>query len=396
MDSIWDPRIPYSDRWKGRADTGMKVEDIRAYALRYPEANDFGALRYTTVVRVETRDGTVGWGEGIAMWPEAALAVKVLIEDGLRELVVGEDPRETDLIWERLVDHTWWYGDGGIGSMAISAIDMALWDIRAKSAGRPLYELLGGLRHERLPACASTHPSLPTIEENVAQLASYSDRGYRFIKTGFGKKGDAQLGRFPLRDIEFVRELRSAVGDDIGLIVDFGKGVRYDFPTVARFVRECEEVGLRWIEEPFDPKCLEAHRRLRAATSTPIGGGERESTVEGFQRLIETGLFDVIGVDPAKALGITGFRKVATLVEQRGLALNTHAWSTAITTAASVHLSLTAPTCHLMEFKPEWNVMQHELVDEPPGPVGGWAYPLKEPGLGVEVKLKTIERYSFG
>src|SRR5919202_2746659 len=148
----------------------MLIKRVEAFPLQYPEPNDHNNLRYVTLARIECDDGTVGWGECISQWPEAALAVKPIIERGLGPAILGRDPLDTYAIWLAMKEQSWWYGEGGIASFALSAIDMAVWDLKGKALGVPLYKLLGGKLHDRLRACASTHPSVATIDGMAKEL----------------------------------------------------------------------------------------------------------------------------------------------------------------------------------------------------------------------------------
>lgn len=373
----------------------MQIKRIEAFPLRYPEPNDNNHLRYVTLARVETADGLVGWGECIAQWPESALAVKVIIERGLAPLLLDRDPRDTETLWHAMKAHTWWYGEGGIASFALSAVDTALWDVRGKALGVPLYRLLGGKIHPRLRACASTHPNKASIDDLARELADHVAAGYTAVKVGFGKRGDARLGVDAKRDIAYVKAVREAIGDQTDFMVDLGNGVKWDTAHAIRMTQAFERYHIRWIEEPLHPTNVEGYRRFRRAINTLLATGEREWTVAAYQRLIQSGLADVICFDPGRAEGVTGFAKVVQLAAQAGQFINAHTWSSAINTAASLHLTATAPTYIVMELKPLPNPMQHELVKQPIEQKDGWIEVPETPGLGVEVDEAVVRRYLF-
>jgi L-alanine-DL-glutamate epimerase-like enolase superfamily enzyme len=371
----------------------MKVRSLEAIPLAYPEPNDAGAIRHIVLAKVVTDDGVIGWGESITQFPEASAAT-VAIMTGLAPLVLGTDVRHVERTWAKLVDRTWWYGwRGGIAANAISAIDIALWDAKGQTLGASVLDLLGGPRRDRLRAVASCHAFKPTIEELVGEMGEWVRSGYQGVKVGFGKKGEATLGYDHDRDVSFVRALREEIGSEAELMVDLGIAVYWDTSTAIRRVRAFEEYGLTWIEEPLGPWDPEGYRRLRGAISTLIAWGEREWDARGVDEVLATGCVDVVGVDPGRTYGLTGFNRIAARVELSGRQLNAHAWSSAIGTAASLAGSFASPAARRFEVKPLRNPVQHELVAKPLAPVAGWVEPPSDPGLGIEVDEDVVNFY---
>ena len=371
----------------------MKLKSIEPIVLRYAEPNDFNNLRHTVLIRVTAADGTEGWGEAIAMWPEACKAVAHLIKDGLADAVLGMDIAEPSDAWQALKRHTWWYGEGGLATMALSGIDMAVWDCAGKSTGRSLSDMLGGRVRETLPAIASLHVNHPTIEDSVSAVAGYVETGFRGAKLGFGKKGRSKVGQNPAYDVDFVRAMRDGIGPDAWLMIDIGNGVRWDVETAIWATTRMAEQDISWIEEPLHPDDWAGLAALKQAVTTRIATGEREWTVAAYDRLIWTGSVDVVGVDPARAEGITGFQRIAQRVEQAGAVINAHAWSTAITSAASLHLSAATSAAEVFELKPIENPMQHDLVETPIWHENGEVRIPEASGLGVVPLEQVIARY---
>jgi L-alanine-DL-glutamate epimerase-like enolase superfamily enzyme len=372
----------------------VRIATIEPIPVAYPEPNDFDATRYLCLVKITTDDGTVGWGEAITQFPEANPAVAALIS-GMGELIVGRDPLAVEAIWHDLKARAWWYGyGGGLASYAVAAIDIALWDIRGKALGVSVCELLGGPVHERLPAIASSHAHYESIPAMADEAVGWLSTGLQGMKVGFGKRGDAHLGYEHDRDVEYVRAMRDAIGADKMLMLDMGINVRWDVSTAVRRVQAFDDYGIDWIEEPLGAWDPEGYATLRSKTSTLIAYGEKEWDLRGYERVIETGTCDVFGVDPGRAEGITGFKKVADRVHAAGRQANAHAWSSAIVTAASLAVSFSSPACKLFEVKPLVNPMQHELVREPFGHVDGWVHPPTDrPGLGIDVIDDVVDRY---
>ncbi|MDO8311987.1 MAG: mandelate racemase/muconate lactonizing enzyme family protein, partial [Sideroxyarcus sp.] len=263
-----------------------RIAKIEAIPIEYPDPNDFNTIRRTVLVRLETDHGVVGWGECIAMWPEACKAVALIIHDGLLPVLQG-DPVDTFTAWEKMRRHVWWYGEGGIASLAISGIDMALWDIAGKIADKPLYAMLGGLKRERLLANASAHVNKRGEAACVAEVEGYFAAGFRSCKLGFAKKGESNIGGDPDTDVSFIKALRTALGPDAGILVDIGNGVRWDVDTAISVANRMQELGIGWYEEPLYVTDDAGYRKLRAHTSVRLASGEREFTEAGYRRQME-------------------------------------------------------------------------------------------------------------
>ena len=371
----------------------MRIHSIEAIPVSYPEPNDFDALRHLCLCKITADDGQVGWGESITQFPEANFATKALIE-GMAKNLTGKDPVHTEALWRQNKDQAWWYGyRGGIASYAVAAIDIALWDLKGKACGASVLDLLGGPVHERLPAIASCHAHFETIPDNVEEALEWLSTGLQGVKTGFGKRGSARLGYEHDRDVEYVRAMREALGPERMLMIDNGIAIRWDVTDAVRRMRAMEEYDLTWVEEPLGAWDPEGYANLRAKTSTRIAYGEREWTLAGFEQILATGTVDVVGVDPGRAEGITGFKKICERVEAYRRQANAHAWSSAIVTAASLAISFNSPACKLFEFKPLRNPMQHDLVAQPFEHVDGWVYAPNGPGLGIEVIEEVVEHY---
>jgi L-alanine-DL-glutamate epimerase-like enolase superfamily enzyme len=374
----------------------MRIAKVTPVSVSYPEPNDNNNMRYLTLCRIETTDGVVGWGESISQFPEAARATEVLIE-GLVPLLVDQNPLDNMELWRRIKQHSWWYGyQGGIASFALSAIDIALWDLKGKLLGQSLVTLLGGARRDRLPVIASTHAFNPSIEYEAERHGRYvTEEGYQGVKIGFGKRGQARLGYEADRDITFVRLLREAIGPKGDIMIDRGQSLQWDLGHAIRLTNAFEEYDLRWIEEPLEPQDIEGFRKLRMHVKTLVATGEREWNVAAYERLIATGIVDVVGCDPGRAEGITGFLQLIQRVETASIWYNAHAWSSAIITAASLALSAISDRCLVFEMKPIENPMQDELVVSPFKQKDGWIDVPKAPGLGIEVREDVVAKYRF-
>jgi len=370
-----------------------RIASVEAIPVAYPEPNDHNRTRTVCLVKLTSETGHVGWGEAATHFEEATLPVAKLI-DAFAPLVVGQDPIQNLSIWRELKRRSWWYGTGaGFASFAISAIDTALWDLKGRILDVNVLDLLGGPAKERLPAIASSHGTLASIEDMAEEIAGWLAGGLNGIKIGFGKLGDANLGFELDRDIAFVRAVREAIGPEKKIMIDAGVRNVWDVQAAIRRARAFEAFGVHWLEEPLGHDDPEGYATLRAATEIRIAYGEREWNVAGVERLLRTGTVDVVGLDPGRLEGMTGFAKACDAIETARRQANAHAWSTAISTASSTTLSWYAPVCWQVEVQPNYGPMQTDLVDRPIRHEGGWMPLPTGPGLGIKVQDDVVEHF---
>jgi L-alanine-DL-glutamate epimerase-like enolase superfamily enzyme len=368
----------------------MKVARVEAIPVAYPEPNDHSRLRSVCLVKITSTDGAVGWGECCAYFPEASRAAKALV-DGMAGLVVGESVLATHRIWHAIRHHSWWYGNGaGIASIALSGIDIALWDLKGKTLGVRVLDLLGGPVHDRMPAVASMHATIADLDAMADEMAAQLQDGLQGVKVGFGKKGDAQLGFDHDRDLRFVRALRKAVGPSKRIMIDLGIKNFWDVPTAIKRARAFEDFDVHWLEEPLGDRDPKGYAALRAGTSLRLAYGEKEWNFKGVQEIVESGTVDVIGLDPGRMEGITGFWKAAEICAAYRRQANAHNFSTAIVSAASQALSFASPACRELELQPVYGPAQRELVDRPVWHVDGFINPPEGPGLGVMINEDLV------
>lgn len=374
------------------------IARVTVHPVTYPEPNDSNSMRFLTFVRIESTDGHVGWGEAITQFPGSTRGTVEIIK-ALTDDLIGKDPTQNLGIWRDIRKQTWWYSyRGGLAHFALSAIDIALWDLKGKIISQSLLQMIGARDSSpdiRLPVLASTHVFNKSLDFEVARHAKFVEDGYMGFKIGMGKRGDARIGYDVDRDIKFVQDLRAAAGPQAWIMMDRGQSLNWTLDDTIARVQAWEESGLKWVEEPFEPWEFEHFRKLRQHSTTMIAGGEREWDYRGYSEVINSGTLDVVGADVGRVEGITGMLSIIKLIEAAGLWFNSHAWSSAINTAASLALSASTPRCLLQELKPDENPMQHELVEEPFVASGGTIGVPNKPGLGVSVNEKVIAKYAF-
>jgi L-alanine-DL-glutamate epimerase-like enolase superfamily enzyme len=291
-------------------------------------------------------------------------------------------------------DATYWDGNGGIVSFGISAIDMALWDIAGKAAGQPLWALLGGRRRDRVPACASTILATDDLDRVGREFSGFVADGYRFVKGGWGHDLSIAFGLDEARDVAVARAVRDAIGPDTEMIVDVVALAGWDSSHAIRMARKLDDAcRLYWFEDPLVEQDIDGYRRLHDAVDVRICTGEKGWHAAHYRTLIESAAVDVIMIDPGKAEGVTGAWAIIGMAAAAGRSWNAHSWSSALNTAASIHMAVAASNTHIFEVKPIPSPMQHELVRTPIEQVDGWVSPPDGPGLGVEVDEAVVARY---
>jgi L-alanine-DL-glutamate epimerase-like enolase superfamily enzyme len=340
------------------------------------------------LVRVHTDEGLVGIGEADTSPYVAATMIEMpsshSIARGLGELLVGENPFEIDRLWQLLFHGSDHYGRGGAALHAISAIDIALWDLAGKASGRPVCELLGGARVEELPVYASE--VMPETEDEVREIARRAvDGGYGALKLGWGP-----LGRDLARDEALVRAAREVLGLDRALMLDGGRA--YTVKSALELLRRLEDVGLYWLEEPLDPHDFEGYRRLTDTSFVRIAAGEADSGIEAFRTLVERAHLDVLQPDIARCGGFTIGREIAALARRRSVEVVPHCFSTGVLVAASLHFAAVLDRPTYSEYSVADSPLVDRLLAEPFRLVDGKVSVPTGPGLGVELDEEALER----
>lgn len=356
------------------------------------------------LVRVGTDAGLEGWADVETLGPVAAAIVSgpgmaVTGFRALAELILGEDPMQTERLWDRMYVGTNYYGRRGIVLQVISAIDNCLWSIKAQAAGLPLSRLLGARRHDRVLAYASTL-FRDTPEGMAAAARDYVARGFRAVKFGWGV-----FGEDPGRDKELVAAAREALGPDRHLLVDPGwypVGWKTPTPDLSGRIRTrreaielCEwlaDYRVGWVEDFIHPDRYEEYAAVRAASPVKIAAGEQVATPWDFDRFIRMGCVDVIQPDLSRCGGITVARRIVDLATEYGIDLVPHSWLTHLLTAYSLHVIATLPRAKFVEFNVAQSTLTRGVTRGTPFTLdadGCVAVPYA-PGLGVDVDRDFI------
>ena len=370
----------------------MKITDVEAIVLRQPVIDEGIAdgSQDDLVIRVQTDEGIVGIGE-VDSSPEVCKAIvdargshKIAL--GLRELLIGEDPADIERLWDKMYRGVIFYGRRGAAIHAISGIDIALWDIKGKVAGKPVCELLGTPVHSRIRAYASR--LMPDTPQEVTDAVNeLKEQHFTAIKLGWGP-----LGQDPEHDVRLARAAKEAAGDDVEILIDAGLGYGADAAAATRVARELEQLEIYWLEEPFEPDEYEAYAELADGVEIPIAAGEQDVTVWGFRELIDRGHVDILQPDVTRCGGLTETLRIAKLGGERGLKTVPHAWKSGIIKAASLHVNAVLTDALFQEYcvaeTPINTRLTHELL-----PIEGDGYVAvpTAPGLGVTLNDDVLE-----
>jgi L-rhamnonate dehydratase len=269
------------------------------------------------VVEVECADGTIGIGNAAL----ALHATKTVIDTYLKPLLINQDPLNSEYLWQSMYRRTLAFGRKGIGMAAISAVDIAIWDLKGKILGEPVFRLLGGRTKPALPVYASRLYCQP-LDSLVREAQAYLKQGFRMMKLrlGWGPR-DGLEGM--IRNVELIKCLRETVGDSVEIMADVYMGWNIEY--ARRMLPKLAPYNLRWLEEPLPPDDIAGYAELRAMGHVPIAGGEHEFTLSGFRQLIDARAIDFAQFDTNRVGGVTAAHKIAALCEAYGVTVIPHA-----------------------------------------------------------------------
>ena len=385
----------------------MRIRRITADWLHVPipeakqHTTDFGRIASfdSALVRVETEDGLVGYGEAKAAVGSAGsnAALVTCIEQELAPLIQGEDARDISRLWDVMYNGSRAHfaiarghafpilGRRGLAVAGLAGIDIALWDILGKSLGVPVWRLLGGRRQARMPAYASG--GWAPADRIAAELRSFIERGdFKAVKMRVGA-GDGTLAH----SIARVRAARDGLGDAIDIMCD-AHGT-WTVAEAKRFCREVAACNVGWLEEPVSADDKRGQAEIRAATDIPIASGESEFTRFDFRDLIELRAVDILQPDLSIAGGITEALRIEALASAHQLRFAPHLWGGALTFAAGLHVAAVASSGFILEYSLGANPMLHELAHEGFPVVDGYVEIPERPGLGVTIDEEFVARH---
>ncbi len=362
----------------------MKIVEMTTTLIEIPLEKPIGDSTATwsaggaCFVHLKTDAGV----EGLGYTGNTNRGVRAVIEHTLKPVVLGKDPMETERIWDQMFWSVRGVGRKGAAFCALSAVDVALWDAKAKALGVPLFRLLGAYA-DRVPVYGSGGWTNLTEKELVAEMAGYVERGIPRVKLKVAK----DFGRSEAEDLCRLAAVRRALGDGVEIFVDANNG--YYAKQAIRMSKAFEEYRVAWFEEPVLADDIEGLAAVSRATTIPVATGEHEYTRYGFKELVARGGADIVQPDAGRVGGVTEWMKVAHLAEAFNLPIAPHA-------AQLIHLHLGCATRNLraVELIGVSEQQARIMFMEMPEPVGGmWAPYADRPGLGLELNPEAVRKY---
>jgi L-rhamnonate dehydratase len=388
----------------------MKIKDVRARVFEWrgpttpPQANfcsnaadmlpsrgdTMKSFRFYswTVVEIETDNGLIGLGN-VALAPRIS---KAIIDEYLKPLVIGEDPWDYEYLSQRMYRTTHAWGRKGVGLAAISAIDIAIWDIMGKSVGKPVFKLLGGRTKDKIP-CYYSKLYRNDLKEMQAEAKKFLDQGFTAFKMRFGY-GPAHGQKGVVENLKSVDAVREVIGYDNDLMLECYMGWNLEY--AKRMLPKLEKFQPRWLEEPVIADDIEGYAELNRLTSIPISGGEHEFSLYGFKQLLDRKAISVAQYDTNRVGGITMAHKINALCEAYSVPVIPHAGQ-----MHNYHLTMSTLACPISEYFPMHEVeVGNELFyyifdGEPVAENGFLQLDDEKPGLGLALKTEHLKQFNI-
>jgi len=341
----------------------------------------------TTLVEVQTDEGITGLGEmGTGHYmPEACREITKFLE----RTVVGCDPFEINVIFEKLYRLGANWGRRGIAMGVISGIENALWDLKGKALGLPVHSLLGGKMHDRIRAYASGGMEKP-VKDLVDEVSRYLERGFTAVKI----RGGYDLERDSLK----IRTLRKELGFGFDLMLDCGQGYvphSWSVSESIKVIKSLEEYQLFFIEEPIRTDYVDCYAKVRAASNIPIAGGENACSIFEFKALIDADSVDIIQADVTHAGGIGEVKRIADYADLHGKTLAPHVFRSAASLSAHLHLLSSIPNALICEYQQIANPLREALFIESLKMENGYLIVPDTPGLGICINEKILNKFPY-
>jgi L-lyxonate dehydratase len=376
--------------WRGKTVAPQPHFCTNPMDLLELQSDPMGSFRFHgwLIVEVFTDSGHVGIGEA-ALAPRIA---KSLIDLYLKPILIGANPFDIEFLWQHMYRRTIAFGRKGVGMVAISAVDIALWDLMGQILKQPVFRLLGGRTKQKIPVYASRLYSQP-LDDLAREAKQYKDQGYRAMKLRFGW-GPVDGAAGMQKNLDLLRTAREVLGDEVDLMADAYMGWTLDY--ARRMIPLTAKYNLRWVEEPVIPDDIAGYAALKALNVVPISGGEHEFTLYGFRQLLDARAVDCIQFDTNRVGGITQAKKIQAMAEAFEVPVIPHAGQ-----MHNFHVVMASYNSPMAEFFPPVDVeVGNELFwyifKGEPMPVDG-CIELNEdlPGLGLTIDEEGLKRFDI-
>lgn len=370
----------------------MKIEKINTYAISAPlaiplkDTNEFRKTQNAVIVEIITDDGIIGIGES-GWFGGPPKTTKYIIDNEIAPLLINEDPRMIEKIWQNVYYRTYYHGRFGLIMLAMSGIDIALWDILGKYLKTPLFKILGGMK-TFIPAYASagSYDRSPDPTSLANELKEWVDKGFKGVKM--------RVGQLPIsQEIERVKAVREIIGNNIKLMVDANG--KLNPKQAINLVRAIEDYDIFWIEEPTNPDNVSWSAEVRSKINVPVAGYELTTGLKNFRDLIINKAVDIVQADAVWVGGISECRRVANLAYSFDLPFVPHVHSTAIALAANLHIVASIPNSIQIEIDQENVTMMRDIIKKRIDIIDNNSN-IKvgdRCGLGIELNHEIIKKY---
>lgn len=396
----------------------MKIIDVKTILLTGPctldpYLSEARKLRSAAFIRIETDSGITGIGETYAgyFFPE----IIPQIVEFFKPVLIGNDIKDIHSLWERMYHCGNFWCRVGLGATVLAGIEAALWDLKGKAMGVPVYKLLKEewknnfseiKDHERIPCYATGGPSNYPIEKLVEKISFYTSLGFKGVKIGAGsftkgkgfeiKDDPNDAADFEANKAEYIRR---QFGNDLWLMIDAHMGNNssgtWGLETATAVANALKPYHLTFLEEPLHYKRPDLYALLCKRTVTPIAGGECLTTVSEWQTFIKDDCFQIGQPDASFIAGMNQFIEVASLLAQRKRTIAPHAWGAGASQMQNIHGGFACPNTVMLEVAPAYGPLHSELIGDSLQIRGGYVLPPEKPGLGIELTEATINKYPF-
>ncbi len=378
--------------------TSVDIHVIKSY-LEKPFAYSQGWVdkRSATLVEIKTNNDLSGWGEAFCQGMEPPEISAAVIKNSLEKLLIGEDPLNIEKLWYKMYNSTRDFGRKGSVMSAISAIDIALWDISGKYYNKPIHQLLGGKFREKIKPYATGFYRIKGQNESsrlVDEALMHYENGFDHmkIKLGFGVQDD----------IKCMEKISNSLSSkNCTLMIDTNHA--YGITEAIQLGLAFDHLKLRWYEEPIVPEDINGYAEIRSKIKTPIAGGENEHSLYGFKALFEKNALDIAQPDIGSCGGISAARHISILAQAFGVEVNPHVWGSAIAQSASLQVIASLPFTNyslfpkepILEFDQSDHPFRKYLLKTPIQIKNGYVDISDKPGLGIEVNEDIIQKYKI-